>query len=150
MAIHLNGVLAMTNSFVDAMRSVKMPEVPKFPGLGANVTSTPYDRVGNWDENEIRQRLQDQPDLAEVLLGALDLAADKNDTYQDAWREQGYMGNLARVLSKSSRIRNMAWCDSEDTLDGVESVEDTLLDLINLAAFAVINIREENRWGTER
>lgn len=83
-----------------------------------------------------------------------DLLARKQ-AYGDAWREQGYMGNTARILSKASRLRNMMWRDGGEFHDGDsagedgsnESVLDTLLDLSALCAFAIANIEDGNRWG---
>ncbi len=74
----------------------------------------------------------------------------KSVGYGDAWERQGYMGNVARVLSKQSRIRNMCWTDSEGTAvdPDDEDVLDTLIDLGALCAFAVANIEEGNRWGS--
>lgn len=79
--------------------------------------------------------------------------------YGNAWQEQGYMGNLARILSKASRLKNMLWRDQEDgpdtpttgdqwsaDVDG-ETVLDTLYDLSALCALAIANIEEGNRWG---
>jgi hypothetical protein len=88
-------------------------------------------------------------DVQKVLDEALELARAKNEAYGDSWRKRGYMGNLARIFSKADRLENMVWQDDHDTdHEGQsESVEDTLLDLVNLAAFALVNAREGNRWG---
>jgi hypothetical protein len=80
------------------------------------------------------------------------LAMLKNkQAYGNAWQEQGYMGNLARVLSKTSRLKNMLWSDQSDhtawTEEGQESVLDTLYELSALCALAIANIEEGNRWG---
>lgn len=72
--------------------------------------------------------------------------ADKSQGYGDAWKDQGSMGNLARVLSKASRLRNLCWGDKELEV-GIEPVEDTLIDLAALAAFMMKNVEEGNRWG---
>jgi hypothetical protein len=86
--------------------------------------------------------------LSEVFEDALNLAASKNASYGDAWRRQGWMGNFARIHSKTSRLKNMIWRDDKD-LDGAdkETIEDTLLDLINLAGFMMINRTDRNKWG---
>ena len=81
-----------------------------------------------------------------LLLGAIHLYRKKNQNYGEAWRSQGWVGNVARVLSKSARLKNMLW--REDPInDEEETVQETLLDLINLAAFAIINMRDRNKWG---
>lgn len=78
----------------------------------------------------------------------------KSKGYGSAWQVQGYMGNLARVLSKSSRLKNILWNDNTgDHSDGeevhpqYESLQDTLRDLAALCAFMASNIEEGNRWG---
>jgi hypothetical protein len=76
------------------------------------------------------------------------LAAEKDALYGGAWQRQGYMGNMARVLSKIERLREMVWRDgelSEGTTD--ETIIDTLRDLSNIAAFMAENINNGNRWG---
>lgn len=70
--------------------------------------------------------------------------------YGSAWEEQGYMGNIGRILSKASRLKNLTWRDEQgagDVPEGDESVLDTLLDLSALCALAIANIEEGNRWG---
>ena len=78
----------------------------------------------------------------------------KKQAYGDAWQEQGYMGNLARILSKTSRLKNMVWRDTpfepgteEASSGSEETLIDTLLDLSALCAFMAANIEEGNRWG---
>lgn len=86
--------------------------------------------------------------LAEVFEDALNLAYDKTQGYGEAWRDQGWMGNLARVMSKSSRLRNMLWRNTFEQSESMdESVEDTALDMINLLGFMLINRRGLNPWG---
>lgn len=80
----------------------------------------------------------------------LALLKKKDAAYGNAWQKQGYMGNLARIFSKSDRLRNMMWRDepgSGDVPEGDESVLDTLSDLSALCALAIANIEEGNRWG---
>lgn len=82
---------------------------------------------------------------------ALRLAVNKDAAYAGAWLEQGYIGNVARILSKASRLRALVWGDLppedlEELLAG-ESVRDTLLDMANLCAFAAHNMTQGNRWG---
>jgi hypothetical protein len=77
--------------------------------------------------------------------------------YGNAWQEQGYMGNLARIQSKTSRLKNMLWrddgpdmsvaMDGSDKDPAAETVLDTLLDLSALCAMAIANIEDGNRWG---
>lgn len=85
-----------------------------------------------------------------LILGIFErcivLQKRKAETYGEAYRSQGYMGNVARVLSKVSRLRNMVWRDV-GIESSEESVEDTAFDLINLAAFFLINYMVKNKWG---
>lgn len=74
----------------------------------------------------------------------------EKQAYGDAWKRQGYMGNLARILSKAARLENMVWRDINDPNiqeDQTESVQDTLLDLSALCALMLANLEEGNRWG---
>lgn len=76
----------------------------------------------------------------------------RKEAYRDAWKAQGYMGNIGRILSKNSRLRNIMWRDDVDPRDKPEgeeeSVLDTLYDLSALCAFAIANLEEGNRWGS--
>lgn len=79
-----------------------------------------------------------------------ELILAKSQDYGNAWVAQGYMGNLARVLSKEARLKNMLWRDDPDRYhrdEHGESVQDTLYDLGALAAFLVANLEKDNRWG---
>jgi hypothetical protein len=84
--------------------------------------------------------------MASVFDVALRLAHEKSFTYGDAWRRQGWMGNLARMMSKMSRLRQMLWT-SHEIESSAEPTQDSALDLVNLAAFFVVNRSEENKWG---
>lgn len=75
-----------------------------------------------------------------------ELVRGKEKTYQGAWRGQGYMGNLGRILSKSERLRAMQWGDVQlESSD--ESVLDNVQDLAALCAFFEYNYRVGNKWG---
>lgn len=93
---------------------------------------------------------QEGDDTTAKLLGifaeCIVLQREKGQTYGDAWRSQGEMGNVARVLSKVARLKKMLWT-SNQIASADEPVEDTLLDLINLAGFTLINRRTGNKWG---
>lgn len=84
--------------------------------------------------------------LANVFEEALNIAAIKSQAYGNAWRQQGWMGNLARVMSKTSRLKNMLWRDMAFS-SSTEPVEETVLDQINILGFMHINLRDRNRWG---
>jgi hypothetical protein len=122
-----------------AMSQIQLPVLPAAPLAGP----------ASNDGEEILARLREQPELAEVFLEAIDLVTMKDAHYGGAWRTQGYMGNVARVLSKVSRLKTMMWCDEDPDEALEEPIMDTLVDLINLAAFTVVNLREGNRWGAQ-
>lgn len=78
------------------------------------------------------------------------LVALKDAHYGAAWRRQGYMGNLARILAKADRLRNMAWRDEQQNLaelDGEETACDTVRDMAALCAMFEANLLNGNRWG---
>jgi hypothetical protein len=121
--------------------------------LGGEVSGVKEDG-GRW-----RLRLQDCPPSAQgsaeyrlatemvvVFENALNLAMEKNQGYGDAWQQQGWMGNLARILSKTARLKNLAWRDLSVEY-ATEPHEETVVDLINLAVFFLFNRRDSNKWG---
>lgn len=80
----------------------------------------------------------------------VELAGKKDAVYRKAWQRQGYMGNLARVLSKVERLRAMMWHDFPDFgQETQETVKDTLKDLANLCGFLARNWDEGNKWGSQ-
>lgn len=83
------------------------------------------------------------------LDDCVNLFWEKNQQYENAWREQGWMGNLARILSKSARLKAMLWRDLH-VQHAEETVEDTARDLVNLAVMFLLNRGQENRWGRHR
>lgn len=84
--------------------------------------------------------------MAHQMEKALQLAEAKSAGYGDAWRQQGWMGNLARIFSKTSRLKNLLWQTSAKEVHD-EAVEDTALDMINLCVFFLLNRGADNRWG---
>ncbi len=104
----------------------------------------------SWEANDrsvVGSLLADQ--LIQQYGRALAIALQRNRFYDDSWRKQGWMGNLNRILTKADRLRAMLWREAP-MQDSSEPVEDTYLDLINLAAMANINHREGNTWGPDR
>lgn len=75
------------------------------------------------------------------------LVRAKDQAYGGAWRKQGYMGNLARIMSKTARLEAMLWSDNAIPEAVDEAVTDTLKDLMALAAFMAANIEDGNQWG---
>jgi hypothetical protein len=95
---------------------------------------------------EDQEGYKTQQELLGVFESALFMAVSKNKQYRDAWRKQGWMGNLARIMSKTERLRAMCWRNTAMESRN-EPVQDTLLDLINLSAFFLINKGNDNQWG---
>lgn len=86
-----------------------------------------------------------------VLDEAMRVMSEKNSSYQDAWQEQGWRGNLARIMSKVTRLRNMLWRNNVSLLNGdKEHPRETLLDVINCCVFAILNLDDEREWGHEQ
>ena len=69
--------------------------------------------------------------------------------YGQAWREQGWMGNAARIMSKGARLKGLIWRETPQVMEqaAYESIEDTAMDSINLNAFFLLNRRTSNKWG---
>lgn len=85
-----------------------------------------------------------------VLDEAMRLMSEKNASYNDAWREQGWRGCLARIMSKTTRLRNMLWRSHTSLLNGdKEHPRETALDMINHLVFFILNLDDDREWGTE-
>jgi hypothetical protein len=87
----------------------------------------------------------------DVYAGAIQTFDKKNQDYGDAWRRNGWRGNLSRVFEKADRVRNLVWrADPRVPAVGDEAAVETLQDMLNTIAFAIINLREEVEWGGEK
>lgn len=84
--------------------------------------------------------------MAHMMSEALRVTEVKNRYYGDAWRQQGWMGNTARILSKASRLKAMAWHDNVFD-DADETINDTVSDMMNLCVFFLMNRGQSNKWG---
>lgn len=78
----------------------------------------------------------------------------KSRGYGDAWEHQGWLGNLARILSKASRLKSMLWREKpwlgtggDESAEEQEHVRETAVDMAALCAFLAANVEAENRWG---
>lgn len=85
-------------------------------------------------------------ELADVCTEAQETVARKNRLYGDAWLKQGWRGNLARVLSKADRLRNVMW-RTEPLPDAEELSDETAVEMITLLAMFIVNKRNGNEWG---
>lgn len=84
-----------------------------------------------------------------VFQEALALFRQKNESYGDSWRRQGWRGNLSRILEKADRLRTMLWNAKSITMAGDESTRQTALDMLNSLAFFIINTDGGVEWGNE-
>jgi hypothetical protein len=95
--------------------------------------------------------IDDPPSTMQGLMVFFDkcvgLAGSKDALYRKAWQKQGYMGNLARIMSKAERLRAMAWGDTLGDPPSDETLRDTLMDMANLCGFMARNLEDGNRWG---
>lgn len=87
--------------------------------------------------------------LRAVFDEALRLAEIKNMDYGDAWRDQGWRGNLSRVFEKTKRLRNLLWRGDAQPAAVAEGTRETAIDLLNSIAFFIINSDSGVEWGHE-
>lgn len=87
--------------------------------------------------------------MRRVFEEALALAERKNADYGDAWRDQGWRGNLSRVFEKAKRLRTILWSGRSVDPQVNENVRETGIDLINSLAFFIINRDSGVEWGHE-
>lgn len=86
----------------------------------------------------------------DVFSEALMLFDRKNADYGDAWRSNGWRGNLSRIFEKDQRVRNLLWRNDPRTpAVGDEAAVETLVDMLNTIAFAIVNLRDGVEWGHE-
>ena len=72
---------------------------------------------------------------------ALDLFSKKNADYGDAFANFGPVGVIVRMGDKINRLSNVT--KSDITLIKTETVRDTLIDLHNYAAMAILLMDEK-------
>tara|TARA_B100001094_G_C18027371_1_gene718308 strand:- start:691 stop:957 length:267 start_codon:yes stop_codon:yes gene_type:complete len=80
--------------------------------------------------------------LTKVQTEARDLFAKKNKDYGDAFANYGPVGVLVRMGDKITRMQNIT--NSGITLVENEKLRDTLIDLHNYAAMAILLIDEKD------
>lgn len=89
-------------------------------------------------------------EVHKIFSDALVTLEQKNHDYGDAWRKQGWRGNLSRIFEKDQRLRTLLWrSDPRTPLVGDESAVDTLRDMLNTICFAIINLTDGVEWGGE-
>ena len=73
---------------------------------------------------------------------ALELFKKKNQDYGDAFANYGTIGVLIRMGDKISRLQSIT--NKNITLINTESLRDTLIDLHNYSAMAIMLLDEKN------
>ena len=81
--------------------------------------------------------------LEEIHKNALDLFKKKNTDYGDAFANYGAIGVLVRMGDKISRCQSIS--NKSVSMIDSESLRDTLIDLHNYAAMAIMLIDETNK-----
>ena len=79
--------------------------------------------------------------LQKIHKEALDLFTKKNADYGDSFAKHGSVGVLVRLGDKLSRLQSVT--SKQVTLVNTESVRDTLIDLHNYAAMAIMLLDED-------
>tara|TARA_A100001015_G_C14778659_1_gene628247 strand:+ start:428 stop:829 length:402 start_codon:yes stop_codon:yes gene_type:complete len=79
--------------------------------------------------------------MKKVHNEALDLFTKKNTDYGDAFATHGSIGVLVRMGDKLSRLQSVT--SKQVTLINTESVRDTLIDLHNYSAMAIMLLDED-------
>lgn len=86
--------------------------------------------------------------MVRVFEQVMFIAHRKDQAYGAAWIRQGWMGNLARMMSKTARLKNMLW-RSMPFESETEPVHETAYDLIALSTFFILNRDTKNQWGND-
>ena len=79
--------------------------------------------------------------LAEIQKQALELFSKKNKDYGDAFAKYGPIGVIVRMGDKISRLQSIT--KNSITMVNDEKIRDTLIDLHNYAAMAIMLLDED-------
>lgn len=74
-----------------------------------------------------------------VMLSAFDIFRQRNERYQDLWREGGYDDSANSLKHKVMRV-----VQETRTTEGEPQIDDAL-DIINYACFWIRNVNDGNR-----
>tara|TARA_Y100000361_G_scaffold45578_1_gene39449 strand:- start:3286 stop:3669 length:384 start_codon:yes stop_codon:yes gene_type:complete len=88
------------------------------------------------DNEEYKLKVSDAYKMKQIQREGLDLFIKKNTDYGDAYKTYGPIGVLVRIGDKISRLSNIT--NSSITLIPTESLRDTLIDLHNYSAMAIM------------
>lgn len=81
--------------------------------------------------------------MKQIQQKCLEVFEKKNTDYGDAFAQHGVVGVLVRISDKMSRYTNITNKKIEINVED-ETLKDTLLDLHNYAAMAIMLLEEEN------
>jgi len=99
--------------------------------------------MNNEEKKVVMQHMIDRvKQMIQVQSEGLELFKKKNADYGDAFAELGVVGVLIRILEKIKR--GISISNSSISLIDSESLRDTLIDLHNYSAMAIMLIDEEN------
>jgi hypothetical protein len=83
-----------------------------------------------------------------VQKEGLELFKKKNADYNDAFAKYGAIGILVRMGDKISRVQSIT--TKQITLINSESLRDTLIDLHNYSAMAIMLLDEDNKQSPSK
>lgn len=105
--------------------------------MDSNFGSIDYE---NNVENNVENNIKRTEQLKTIQLEALELFDKKNKDYGDAFANYGTIGVLVRLGDKISRLQSIE--KNSITMVNDEKMRDTLIDLHNYAAMAIMLIDE--------
>lgn len=88
------------------------------------------------DNEEYKLKVSDAYKMKQIQREGLDLFIKKNTDYGDAYKKYGAIGVLVRIGDKINRLSTIT--NSSITLIPTESLRDTLIDLHNYSAMAIM------------
>ena len=92
------------------------------------------------NDNNNKSSLNRVGQLEKIQKEALELFAKKNADYGDAFAEYGTIGVLVRLGDKIKRLQSIS--SKQISLVNDESLRDTLIDLHNYSAMAIMCLEE--------
>ncbi|MBA45234.1 MAG: hypothetical protein CMB31_01425 [Euryarchaeota archaeon] len=103
------------------------------------------------DNEENKIKLSDAYKMKQIQKEGLDLFIKKNTDYGDAYKTYGPIGVLVRIGDKINRLSTIT--NNNITVIPTESLRDTLIDLHNYSAMAIMLLdskeKKLNRLVTE-
>jgi len=105
----------------------------------------------DYEDYKIKIKTGDLYKMKQIQKEGLDLFIKKNTDYGDAYKTYGPIGVLIRIGDKINRLSTIT--NSSITLIPTESLRDTLIDLHNYSAMAIMLLdskeKKLNRLVTE-